>query len=46
MSASKARLRWNEVPESTRVAIEALVGGRVANAENRRADSRPASQAG
>jgi len=35
MSASKDRLRWNEVPESTRAAIEALVGGRVAAAENR-----------
>jgi Ser/Thr protein kinase RdoA (MazF antagonist) len=35
MSASKDRLRWNKVPESTRAAIEALVGGRVAAAENR-----------
>jgi len=35
MSASKDRLRWNEVPEPTRADIEALVGGRVADAENR-----------
>jgi hypothetical protein len=34
MSASKNRLRWSEVPESTRAATEALVGGRVAEAEN------------
>jgi hypothetical protein len=35
MSASKDRLRWNEVPEDTRATIETLVGGRVAGAENR-----------
>ena len=34
MSTSKDRLRWKEVPGSIRAATEALVGGRVVDAEN------------
>jgi hypothetical protein len=34
MSESKDRMRWEEVPRSIRAATEALVGGRVAGAEN------------
>jgi hypothetical protein len=34
MSASKSRLRWIDVPPTTRLAVEAMIGGRIVDAES------------